>query len=59
LKRYFDTKRFSSVDAAEFQHMVEDFHGQSLQALFDEFVYNEDLRNGVGDGGDPDQPAHH
>jgi hypothetical protein len=59
LRHYFDTKRRSTVDAAEFQHMVEDFHGQSLEALFDEFVYNTGAAGGAGDGGGPDQPAHH
>ena len=59
LRHYFHTKRRSTVDAAEFQHMVEDFHGRSLEALFDEFVYNTGAAGGAGDGGGPDQPAHH
>lgn len=40
LKGYFESKRWSTVDAPEFQKMVEEFHGNSLDGLFDEFVYN-------------------
>ena len=59
LRHYFATKRRSTVDAVEFQDMVEDFHGQSLEALFDEFVYNTGAAGGAGDGGASSQDTHH
>ena len=51
LREFFDCKRWSTVDAPEFQRMVEEFHGQSLQSLFDAFVYNEQaVPGGTGTG---------
>lgn len=38
---YAEQKRYASVSAKEFQSMVEQFFGSSLQALFSKYVYGE------------------
>ena len=38
LRKYATHKRHQSISAFEFQEMLEDFHGKSLQELFDKFV---------------------
>ena len=37
---YAKRKRHQSVTAIEFQELVEDFHGESLQQLFDTYIYS-------------------
>ena len=41
LKEYAARKRHQSVTAAEFQELLEDFHGASLQELFECYVYSQ------------------
>ena len=38
LRKYAKRKRHQSVSVAEFQELLEEFHGNSLQKLFDKFV---------------------
>ena len=59
LKQYFETKSWSTVDAAEFQRMVEVFHGQSLNALFDEFVNNTQASSSASHDAEVNEPGHH
>ena len=59
LREFFQSKRWSTVDALEFQRMVEDFHGHSLQTLFDEFVYNAQADPGTSGLGAPGDLEHH
>ena len=41
LGEYARKKRHRSVTAREFQELVEDYHGESLQELFDAYVYSQ------------------
>ena len=41
LREYARTKRHQSVTAIEFQELLEDYHGESLQELFDAYVYSQ------------------
>ncbi len=41
LKQYAFQKRHQSVTTSEFQELVEDYHGSSLQQLFETYVYTE------------------
>jgi len=59
LKEYFASKLWTTVDAAEFQAMVEDFHGDSLNGLFDEFVYNTQADAGPAEEAPSDALEHH
>ena len=59
LREYFDSKRWSTVDAAEFQQMVEKFHGDSLDGLFDQFVYNTQVAPAAGEQEAPNALEHH
>ena len=59
LREYFEAKRWCTVDAAEFQAMVEEFHGQSLDVLFGRFVYNAESTIEGGVDGVPEALEHH
>ena len=59
LKKYFDSKRWSTVDASEFQRLVEEFHGDSLDELFNEFVYNTQVVPAAGEQGVTGSLEHH
>ena len=59
LRQYFEAKRWCTIDAAEFQSMVESFHGQPLDGLFGEFVYNDEIAPEAGVEGDSDALEHH
>lgn len=59
LAGYFEAKRWSTVDAAEFQRLVEEFHGQSLEVFFEEFVYNAQATDDVTEVGGRAEPGHH
>lgn len=59
LTHYFETKRWSTVDAEEFQRMVEEFNGHSLGELFEEFVYNAQAIGGAAEDGEQDELGHH
>ena len=41
LREYARKKRHQSVTAREFQALLEDYHGESLQELFDAYVYSQ------------------
>jgi len=59
LKDYFENKKGLTVSTAEFQDMVKVFHGDSLDALFDEFVNGAQVGNGTIDVGESNDPGHH
>lgn len=44
LREYAGKKRHESVTAREFQELLEDYHGESLQELFDAYVYSQGPR---------------
>ena len=41
LREYARKKRHQSVAAREFQELLEEYHGESLQELFDAYVYSQ------------------
>lgn len=42
LKECAKQKRHQSITTAEFQEMVEDYHGPSLQGLFNKYIYAQE-----------------
>ena len=42
LRQYARNKKYQTVNADEFQRMINEFHGKSLNHLFDFHVYSED-----------------
>ena len=59
LKKYAEQKRRQSITAVEFQELVEDFHGASLQKLFQAHVYSQEPTPRETSEQDTEENPHH